>query len=647
MRKLCITLFLLGACSSGGGDDGGDEQDPGLEGLSLASVKPGTVVPGSLLVIAGSSFVGDPWGTSRLRLTGTHGGAALDLPISAQFADFNRLEIPVDAAFFDAFGGEGDFDGSAVVEVDSPVDGLLHTSNSIPVTLSLRQQLTPTVSQVASGSMIFVNDKIEITGDGFLLGGDEGQTMAAIDGCFTAQGDVECVAITPLEVPLQAAPFDRTAGTFDFAPGIAGIHPGSFSGSVQLFNRPAAGDATMSSAADVFYDVTEPALFSVNPTAASLGQFVIVEGGGFVGGEQGGATLLELSGTFSPAGGDPIDLDLTLVPEWVEGRLVRYVLNEDDALGTQINLRRVTGTFTGEVTPVVQYEEDEVTGPAVSFSLAIAPVKQVVQLVFEPGYVESLRHFGLRALDAQIRARILEVVERDYRTVNFEVRLEPPTDFALYSVVEISGPDPNGLGLLGYDNSPGKDTGNLRLYDQVGGVNAVTQQDGSPGYGGVFIESLFAFSKHPGDYADSIDQADGTFDEIFDDFRGDQGGDPVTSDDLDGLPSLDDGDSCPSDGDRPDKIACAVFVLGSLIGTTLSHEMGHSLGLANPFGEGFHNNSDEPNRMMDNGGDRPFNERAELFGEGPGLFCVTEYDYLRDILEAPGDDDPTTRPTCF
>jgi hypothetical protein len=52
--------------------------------------------------------------------------------------------------------------------------------------------------------------------------------------------------------------------------------------------------------------------------------------------------------------------------------------------------------------------------------------------------------------------------------------------------------------------------------------------------------------------------------------------------------------------------------LGNLIGGTLSHEIGHSLGLANPFMEGFHNAGDAPNRIMDSGGNRPFVERAEL-----------------------------------
>ncbi|HLU66572.1 MAG TPA: hypothetical protein VKZ63_09870 [Kofleriaceae bacterium] len=640
-----VGALALAACSGGGEMD----EDPGLAGLSLAAVKPGTVVPGSRLVVEGTSFVDQPWGTSRLVLAGSYGGAEVTAALPARFEDFGRMVVAVDDGFFAALGAlEGDFTGTAHVEVDSPVDGLTHQSNSIDLTLEVRQQLTPQVAEVDSGLLIYVNDRILVTGGGFLLGGDEGETVASITGCFTALGDSTCVESGEVEVPLATADFDRTSGTFDFAPAIAGIRPGTFEGTVLLRNRPAGGPVTESAAAAVTYDLTEPALFSVSPDAASLGQYVDLEGGGFVGGEGGGVTLLELEGQFAPDGSDPFDVTLTLVPEWVEGRLVRYVLNEDDALGSSVDLRRVTGTFTGTITPVIQYEEDEVVGGATTFTLALAPVKQVVHLVFKPTYVESLRHFGLRAVDQEIRARILEVVRRDYWTINLEVRLEEPTDFALYSVVEVAGPDPNGLGLLGYDNSPGKDTGNIRLFDQIGGVNAVTQEDGSPGYGGVFIESLFAFSSHPGEYAQSIGGDESSaFDDVFDPFRPDRDGTPVSSADLGGgLTPLTSGDGCPA-ADRAGQVACAVFVLGSLIGTTLSHEIGHSLGLANPFGEGFHNSSDEPNRMMDNGGDRPFNERAELFGQGPGVFCVTEYDYLRQILPTDEPDDPQERPTCF
>ena len=523
---------------------------------------------------------------------------------------------------------------------NSPVDDTTHVSNAIDLQLLLRQSLTPSLAEVGTGEIIYVNDDIVVTGDGLLLGGDEGTTVARIEGCYTVQGDSTCVPVGPVDVPVAVSGFDRKAGAFAFAPTIAGIRPGSFDGQVSLVNQPAAGGPVASAQVDVAYDVTEPAVFSLSPGSASLGQYVNIDGGGFVGGDQGGVTLIELDGQFTQTGGDAVPVTLTLVPEWVEGGLVRYVLNEDDELGHAIDLRRVTGTFSGTVAPVVQYDADEVTGAATSFSFALAPVKQVVYLEFLPSYVESLRHFGLRALDQELRQRIAGIMQRDYRTINLEVRLERPTDFALYATVQLAGPDPNGLGLLGYDNTPGKDTGNKRLYDQIGGVNAVTQEDGSPGYGGVFVDSMFAFSKHPGGFARSVDgQATDAFDQIFDPFRSDRGGTPVTSVDLAGgpIPMLDSGDGCPSDGSRRDQIACAVWVLGSLVGTTLSHEVGHSLGLANPFGEGYHDSGDEPNRLMDSGGDRPFSERAQLFGDGPGRFCDSEYDYLR---QNPADLGP-------
>ena len=645
---LLLALPLAAACSGGGGGEA--EDDTGLTGLALTAVQPSTVVPGSLLVIEGASFVDHPWGTTRLVLSGSVDGEAREVVLSPRFEDFDRMTVPVDEAFFAAFGGpQGDLVGTARVEVDSPVDGQTHESNAIDLRLEVRSSLTPVLDAVDTGQLIFVNDKLMVEGSGLLLGGDEGTTMASLAGCFTPVGGDTCVPTGEVEVPLETSGHDRTTGTFDFAPTIAGIRPGTFEGTVLLINRHAGGAVTQSELAAVLYDISEPALFAVTPPAASLGQYVDMEGGGFVGGEAGGVTLLELDGQFTPDGGAATDVILTLVPEWVEGRLVRYVINEDDALGTSgIDLRRVTGSFSGQITPIIQYQDDEIVGLPQAFDLRLAPVKQVVHLQFKPSYVESLRHFGLRALDQQIRERIIEVVERDYWTVNLEIRLERPEDFALYSVVEVSGPDPNGLGLLGYDNTPGKDTGNKRLYDQVGGVNAVTQEDGSPGYGGVFIESLFAFSSDPGGFASPIEGAGEGFDDVFDPFRLDRGGRPVSSADLagGGPAPLDSGASCPA-SDRSGQVACGVFVLGSLIGTTLSHEIGHSLGLANPFGEGFHNNSDEPNRLMDNGGDRPFAERAELFGEGPGLFCVTEYDYLRQILPTDEPADPTQRPTCF
>ena len=89
-----------------------------------------------------------------------------------------------------------------------------------------------------------------------------------------------------------------------------------------------------------------------------------------------------------------------------------------------------------------------------------------------------------------------------------------------------------------------------------------------------------------------------------------------------------------------------MFVLGNLIGTTMTHEIGHSLGLANPFGDGFHDSGDLPNRLMESGGDRPFEERAELDGQGPAVFCGTAFDYLRSILPSVMNAPNVARPAC-
>lgn len=88
-----------------------------------------------------------------------------------------------------------------------------------------------------------------------------------------------------------------------------------------------------------------------------------------------------------------------------------------------------------------------------------------------------------------------------------------------------------------------------------------------------------------------------------------------------------------------------MWALGSMVGSTVSHEVGHSLGLADPYGPEFHNAGDADNRLMD--ADRPFGERAELDGEGPSVFCDQEYAYLRMILPTDAAADPQPRPGCF
>ena len=627
----------------------------------LATLGPDTLVPGTLIRVSGRNFVPEEIGTMCLRLRGTFGGEAAEVSLPLRFVDYQHAEASFHGALAVGFPGhEGIFEGEASVVIENMADRLTHASLPLPVALDVRALLTPKLLSVATGP-IFVNDSIPITGEGFLLGGEEGTTVAVISGCLRPEGAPSCSPLDPVEVPLApAAGTSRQEGAFVFEPRIAGIAPGTLENAVVWLRNhhgSFAGNATMESGTlTASWEIQRPTIFRVTPDAASLGQYVDIEGGGFTGkpagsSEPGTFTTFDVAGTFTPEGASSgTSVSLTLIGEWVSGRLVRYVLNEQDELGTIADLRHMTGRFAGTIAPVVAFAGETVRGDAVSFSFTIAPVKQVIWLNFQNSYVESLRHFGLRAVEPEIRARILEVAVRDYQGINVEFRTERPTDFALYSEVDIQGPDPNRLGLLGYDNTPGKDVENMRLYDKIGGDNALTREDGYPGYGGVFVESFFGFSLHPGSFATKLPSATKTFDDLFDPFRPDRGGTPVRAEDLaDGLvPKLTSGSGCPAPkGDRPMQIACAIWALGSMIGTTMTHEIGHSLGLADPYGTNFHNPGDEPNRLMDAGSARTFNERAELYGEGPAVFCDEEYEYLRSILPSKEPPPDVLRPPCY
>ena len=63
------------------------------------------------------------------------------------------------------------------------------------------------------------------------------------------------------------------------------LGPGAFEGQIALVNQHEGGPETASDPAAIVYDVAEPELFAVSPNAASLGQYVDFEGGGFIGGD--------------------------------------------------------------------------------------------------------------------------------------------------------------------------------------------------------------------------------------------------------------------------------------------------------------------------------------------------------------------------
>jgi len=642
-----LWLFVFAAACTG---QTSASRDTGLDDLALTKLVPGLVLPKTKIVVSGRSFVDVDLGQTRLRLLGSLGGEAVNVLLPARFVSAATLE----ASYVPPAGTPtGAFSGEATVEVDSTVDGKTHVSAPLSVQINIADTLAPSVSAVGDG-LTFVNQPIEITGAGFLLGGDEGDTRARLTGCFQALKSSVCtpLAVTtpPLEIPAKPSrPYERGGVGFPYRPTISGIGPGTFTGQLVLVNHLADGTTPTTAPLDVTFDVQRPAIFSASTTSASLGQYVVISGGGFVGDGDAEVTLLDIKGTFAPDGGGPErPLDLELVTEFVSGPEARYVIDDSDPLGQLVDLRMESGVILGTAKPVVERGRDRVEGTPIPVALRVLHVKQVVWVNFLPSFVSSLRKFGLRAVDHAVRDRVFAVAKRDYDGVNIEFRPEIPTDFALFAQVDIAGPDPNGLGLLGYDNSPGKDTDNVRLYDHIGGVNATTQEDGYPGFGGVFTEGFFGFSSSPLG-AMPIHDETSRFDEIFDPFRPDRGGVEVTATELSKLlpPVLSSGAGCPAaKGERGQQIACAIFVLGSLVGNTMTHEVGHSLGLANPYGDGFHDPGDQPNRLMDSGGDRPFAERTELDGQGPAVFCTDAYDYLRMILPLDTPPPDIQRPSC-
>jgi hypothetical protein len=627
MRWLAIAL--LAACAEA------PAPDVGLEGLAVDAVGPAVVVPGSELVVTGRSFVPEAWGETVLRLRGN----GVDLALPAHFVDYDQLRVAIDA---DAVAALGDrLAGTAAVEVTA-IDGAVYASPPIELDLAARRSLTPALTAIASGGVAFVNDAIAITGDGFLLGGGEGDIVAVLAGCTVRDPDEPCTAGSPVAVPVVASA-DRRGAALALVPAAVGIEPGHFRGQLHLENRHAGGAITRAAPVVAGYELVAPTVFALTPSAVHLGQYVAVDGGGFVAGAAGAGTELHLEGALTGDDGTVSAVDVVLVAEVLAGRRGRYVVSEDDALGAAVDLRAGGGTLIGTVTPEVVWAGTRVRGAATPVAVRFDAPVQVVYLDFRPGYVEALRLFGLRAVDHEIRRRAVDVVRAAYAGVAVDVRTTAPTDVALWSHVEIGGEDPNAMGLFGYDNSPGKDSGNLRLHDRIGGVNAETQADGAPGYGGVFVASLMGLSGHPA-LGEPLPDADPLFDAIFDPLRPDRGRE-VRAADAAGLVVPTSSAGCPAQG-RPAQIACAVWALGSLIGTTIAHEIGHSLGLANPYGSGFHAAGDRPDRLMDAGGARPFRERAELLGQGPGRFCPDEHAYLRSILPAADPAPSLPRPRC-
>ena len=591
--------------------DGGSGKDPiTTEDLPviLQGVDARTILPGSKALVLGTAFISD--GKYTGFINGDVDGRSTSLDVALRYIDDQTLEMTLPSVGFSALG-EGLFGGTLTVNVATgPITG----TGSVNFQMLVVQTLTPSVGEIAQG--VFPASPVRIRGGNF-ISGDEGETLIALRGTYTPEdGSPQPLdnldGITAAQPPSDQE-WERDSLEFTFLPEWVGIKPGRIQGEIKVINR-GQGWQREGNWLPIDIDLLPPVIENISTNRASRGQAVRIMGQGFVGGNTGGLTTLRLHGVFTAKGHElPLGAGgLEITPEYINGNELLWVIRVNyDFECRSRDLGAIPGIATGSLIPEIEWNGTKVEGAPLAIRFEILPTKQVVYLKFLDLFTDTLRQFGLRNVSREVQDRIIEVVRRDYAGINLEVRLTEPTDFIEYAVVEIGGPDPNAQQLFGLDNTTGLDRCNQRLDDLLAGQNA----DSDGAYGGVFVESFLQLSPANGA---SNPLASPIFDEIFD---------PTIAHAVEA-------GEFPGGG-RDLVIERAIRTLGNLVGNTITHEVGHSLGLPVLPGCGQYHNPPGERQIMDCGSDRPFHERAELEIGGQAVWTGENRAYLERILPLP------------
>lgn len=595
-----------------------------LPPLAVDSLGPSPVLPGTRLRIQGSGFTAASVAAMSARLEGRLGGAPVSVALDPVVFSSNQMVVRVDEAVAAALvRDQASFEGELVVERVPRVGGATDRAR-LSVAFATRTSLSPRLD-AATPLELRPGSRLTLSGDGFLHP-TEGLSLVTFDGVFTSGAPATITEIRGLQVPgLPPDALDRGALDLVMTPDILGVRPGSFAGTLTVQNVAntdptprASGPLAISHLA-----LSRPVVDGIKPAAASRGQRVEVYGDGLLPADgllQAG-TLLVMEGRFTPRRGAIVDFTgvnaLALFPdEQPDNQSASFVLRVGvDTEGRPTGLGQRPGVFEGVLTPLVFSGADTVLGVGIPLTFTVNPPRQMVWLHFLPTFDDALTVFGLSEERDAVIARILAVTARDYHGISITFSTAPPEDFDEYSVVEIGASDPNGTQLFGLDNTAGKDVGNLRFDDVIGGFNAETRARGFTAFGGIFPAEMLAFSPQLGNGP----LISARFDDIFAELAPPLGGVAAGPAEV------------ASGGDRAQAIVEATRVLGNIIGSTISHEVGHSLGLV-PVDGLFHNAGDNPGWLMDAGVFRPFEERAELDGEGPSFFSPANREYLETVL---------------
>ncbi len=592
---LCfLSIFLCFAACSASQDE---EIDAAVESLrfSLQDLQVDYLLPGRQLEVIGEGFLEQA--TYRAQLEGQVNDQAVSVELPIAYRDYQTLLLQFSSEFSQQ---EGDL--NAVLRVQMSTGG---KNGEAECALKGRwvKELKPSILSV--DNEIYPATAISLRGEKF-LNPDEGHLSFELKGQFQSQATGAIEEISGTQIPGEQT--NREQAKLILNPQVMGIQPGRFKGQLRAVNE-GSGWSQAGDWFDVDWTLKAPQI-EYYTESASRGQKILISGAGFLGGDWGGVTTVTLKGEFQ--GKDKRQLiEKELSPDWLNGQLLQTEMEvefDDDCQSDDLGAQ--AGWVSGTLLPSIEWNGQQVKGEAVSLEFEVLPPKQVIWLRFLPAFTDSLRIFGLRNFSLEIKNRIAEVVNRDYEGINLEIRLTEPEDFARYAIVEIGGPDPNAQNYFGLDSTPGFDDCNARLDDHLAGAN----WDGG-GYGGIFVESFLQLS--PKYAIAETPLTHPKFDEIFDIFMQQ----PAETDEL--------------NGPRKDELELAIRVLGNLVGNTVTHEVGHTLGLTREPGCGLYHNAPGDFQIMDCGVDRPFLERAELvegFEGRPAVWLPENREYLEMIL---------------
>ena len=602
---------------------------------SATVIAPADLFPGGRILLEGQGFLTGTSGETEVEFSGDFGGRAVAFVWPTAEATPQRLALTLSPGVLDALGhGPGLLAGRLSVRVVPRDQPELETGTTVEISVQVRIQPTPTLTALTTDTLP-PGGRVAVQGTD-LLDPAEGQTTLTLEGEFHPDDGQPTRRIQGAVLSLRS-PAERTRGEFGLGAGVLGLSPGVFEGRARLRVSLTDGRTYDSPWLEGVNLVQTPIVLAPPPPLRLARGGVLrvpAEGALPLDASAQTASVLILEGTFSPAGGE--------MPERWTGAAAWFWVPEDVPDDTELRLALRTqpgpadapddtatprgpgtraGHFSGTARLVVHAGRERVVTPAVPWEIDLLPMTQAVFLDFRPGFDEGLVLFGLAAASREIRDRVLAVCRRDFAGLRVEFSDAPPADWLEYTTVELGGRDPNGLGLLGLENTARKDVDNRRLDERLGGRNAQSAERGAPPFGGIFLSSFLKLS--PGQPDASV-VASPAFDAVFSPFS------PA----LNPLAVPWDAQGPPDDAPRGDARKEAVRVLGNLVGGTITHELGHALGLSAVPGR-VHNPSDWPGDVMDRGDARPLAERAELGGAAPGRFTGVNAAYLQRLLGEP------------